>query len=163
MRFPTMMNPSPGVAFGTDMAIMLSPATVAIGDVLSIDATVLDSALRFTTMRAVATADFATASGAANAQIYQAVALDAATVAGSKIRCMFRGQPAALCTPATTLGVTRMQPTNASAALATASAAVGTGNKCVAIALDTNATATVLKQVLFNGVEGFGYSITNTT
>ena len=163
MRFPTSQQPSPGVSFGQDQAIMLSPATVAIGDCLSIDATTVDSSGRWTTMRAVATADFVTASGAANAEIFQGIALDAATVAGTKIRVLFRGQVLALCTPATTAGVTRLQPTNASAALATASAAVGTGNKCVAIALETNATATVLKSVLFNGWEGHGRSITNTT
>lgn len=164
MRFPTSQQPSPGLGFGQDIAVMLSPATVAIGDCLSVDFTILDSSLRWTTMRQVATADFVTASGVANAQCYQAIAIDPATVAGTKIRCIFRGVPpsGASVTPNTVAGTTRLQPTGGAAALATAGAAVGTGNKVVAIALQA-VTGPAIAQVIFNGIEGFGVSITNTT
>lgn len=173
MRFPTSQQPSPGVGFGQDIAIMLSPATVAIGDCLAVDMTILElnslgvtiPGSRFTTVRAVAGTDFATANAGTPLQTFMCIALDPATVAGTKIRCIFRGIPpgGALTTSATTLGVTRLQPTAGSAALVVSSAAAGTGNRIVGISLETNATASVVKQTLFNGIEGFGYNITNST
>jgi hypothetical protein len=142
---------------------MLSPSAVAIGDCLSIDTTVVEAGgLRWTTVREPLTADFVTATAVANAETAQCISLDAATAAGTLIRCIFRGNARALCTPATTIGVTRLQPTGSSRALATAAATTGTGNKVVAIAMETNATATVVKEVLFDGWGSFGRSQTAT-
>lgn len=154
--------PSPGVSWGQDTAIMLSYAATAVGDCLSVDTTVLDASLRWTTTKQVVSADFVSATTAANAQAPVCIALDAASGAGIPIRVLFRGNVKALCTPATTAGVTRLQPTTTSAALATASATTGTGNKCVAIALTTDAGTSILKDVFFDGWVGFGYSVTAT-
>ncbi len=154
MRFPSGMNATPGLSFGNDMAVMLSPATVAVGDCLALDLTTVDTSYRWTTMRAVATADFATANAGASLQTMVAISLDPATTAGTKIRCVFRGQVAALCVSATTVGVTRLSPTNNVGGLTLSAAATGTGQRIVAVALETNANANVLKQVMFDGASG---------
>lgn len=158
------MNATPGLSFGNDASVMNSPTgTWSVGDCVAVDMTAIDASFRWTTLRQVVTADFVTASSAANAQTFLGILQDASTVAGTKVRVLFRGQIGALCVSATTAGVTRLTGTNTAAGLTTAAAASGTGQRAVAIALETNATANVIKQVMFNGLEGFGYTIVNTT
>lgn len=160
-------NGASGLEFENQDAIMtLQSITCAKGDVLAVDFDTVDSSGRYTHVRAVATADFITASNAVDARSIFCVALEAQSVSGGKVRVRFKGVVDALIAgspPAIAVG-DRLIPTNAARTLTetTTSPGAGSGHMVVAMALEVNTTAGSFSKVLFDGIHGFGQHI-NTT
>lgn len=171
MRFTTGIGPSPGVSFCNEDAIMTLAATNSCtkGDHLAVEMTEVDSSLRFYKVRTPVAADFTSASGAANLQSWFCVALEDQSTVGGNVRCRFVGEVDALIDDTGLAIGTHLMPKATASATAvrpldTQTAAVGTGNRSIAILLEATTAASQIKRVYFNGLGlGVGYMITNTT
>lgn len=168
MRLVTGITPSPGMAFCNEDAIMTLAAglTCLRGDILSVVRTTLDSSLRWTTVREPLTADFATATTAANVQTFMCVALEDQTTAAGNVRCRFVGVCEAKVEDAGTPPIVgdTLTGINASRALDVQATATGTGERGLAILLELPTVANSLRTVMFDGLAGVlpGYMVTAT-
>lgn len=137
-------------------AVMLSHAAISIGDVLSVDTSVITND-KFTTLKTPTAGDI-TSTGAFTGGIF-CVALTAATAAGQKVQCRFVGVVPALITGTPASGAYVIATTSKQCAVA--ASAANNGNRVIGIMLETGVTST-LKKVLFNGF-GMAQNLTNTT
>lgn len=138
--------------------------TCARGDILAVKMDTVDSStMVHTTVREPVTADFATASGAAYLRTFFCVALEDQATAAGYVLCGFVGDfEASIASTSVAVGE-YLSPTDASRRLTEAASSAGSGTVLVAVAKQTNATAGLLRRVLFDGLHGFGRHLTNTT
>lgn len=167
MHFVTALGPGPGINIQNEDAIMTlaSGLTAARGDLLAVNQTAVDSSLRFYEVRAPVTADFVSATTAANAQPMMCIALEDQTTAAGNLRCRFVGEVDALIEDTSLAIGAKLSPKNASRALDTHATAAGTGTRAVAILLEATTAANQIKRVMFDGVSvgGIGTMITNAS
>ncbi len=165
-------SPAPGLSLanGVQYMSLATGVTCKVGDLLSVDMSkVKDSSggdLRFYEVRLCVTADFASAT-TAYAKTYQCVALDASTVSGVNVRCLFMGEVDILTATGTSIGTALVPLTQANdaAAKAVTPVAGGTstagGTKVVAIAKVANSSGgNVIGRADFDGIAGLGLLIT---
>lgn len=163
----SMTQGASGLEFEVQDAIMtLQAITCARGDLLAVDMDTVDSSFRYTHVRAAATADFTTASGAADLGTMFCIALETQATSGGKVRVRFKGVVDVLPTANGINPGDSLVPANGVRTLTESAAGtctVGTGTLIVAKALEASAATLVHIKALFNGVNGFGRSTTNTT
>lgn len=156
-------DPSGGLSFANEDALMEVPASlaVAVGDILAVDMDTVNSAYNLNTIRAVATVDFAPVTDTDTTTFF-CVALDAvaSSSAVQKIRVRIRGIALAKVDGSGTpvAAGDKLRPVDAATTLvkATGLALTTSTIKSVGIALEASTTASALKRVLFNGIEGVG-------
>lgn len=150
-----------------DCAMQLaSGLTCLLGDLMAVDMTKVDTSLHFYEMRAPVTADFLTATTAANVQPYMAIALETQANAAGIARFRFKGQVAGLIDDTTLAIGAKLTAKNASRALDTQATAAGTGNRCLAILKEATTAASQIKDVDFDGMSGViagGFMVTNAS
>lgn len=169
MNLTPITDPSGGLSFANEDALMEVPTStaVAVGDVLAVNLTVVNSAFILARLKTVATADFAPATDTDTTTFF-CVALDAVASSSAiqKIRVRFRGVVSAKIdgTVPVTAGM-KLRPVGSGVTLVKADGAgltlVTSNYKTVGIALEDLASGTALKRILFNGIEGLGvaYSV----
>lgn len=163
MNLTPITDPSGGLSFANEDALMEVPAStaVAVGDVLAVNLTVVNSAFILARLKTVATADFAPVTDTDTTTFF-CVALDAvaSSSAVQKIRVRFRGTVLAkVDASAPVLVGDKLRPVDAAATVVKAVAGftlVTSTYKTVGVALEASATGTSLKRILFNGIEGLG-------
>jgi hypothetical protein len=164
MNLTPITDPSGGLSFANEDALMeVVSLAVAVGDVLAVKLDTVNSAFLFNRVKAVAAADFASATDTETTKFF-CVALDscASSAAAQKIRVRFRGIALAKVdgdTNDVAVG-DKLRPVDGAATLVTSAIAgpalTNSTFMSVAIALEANASTAALKRVLFNGIEGFG-------
>lgn len=157
---------APGLTFANQDATMrlASGLTCAKGDILAVDMDTVDSTrLVNNEVREPVTADFVTASGGAFLRTFFCVALETQTTAAGIVRCRFVGEVDAKIASTSVAVGEYLSPTNTSRALTESTGAAGSGTCNVALARVANTTANAVVRVLFNGINGFGTHLTNTT
>lgn len=162
MNLSPITDPSGGLSFANEDALMEVPTStaVAVGDVLAVNLTVVNSAFILARLKTVATADFAPATDTDTTTFF-CVALDAvaSSSAVQKIRVRFRGIVLAKVDATTAVSVgDKLRPVDAAATVvkATGLALTTSTIKSVGVALEASASGTSLKRILFNGIEGLG-------
>ena len=167
MNLTPTTDPSGGLSFANEDALMeVTSLAVAIGDILAVDMDTVNSSYNLNTIRTVATADFAPATDTDTTTFF-CVALDAvaSSSAVQKIRVRIRGIALAKVDGSSTAVAAgdKLRPVDAATTLvkATGLALTTSTSKSVGIALEASTTASALKRVLFNGIEGVGvaYSV----
>lgn len=168
MNLTPITDPSGGLSFANEDALMEVPAStaVAVGDVLAVNLTVVNSAFILARLKTVATADFAPVTDTDTTTFF-CVALDAVASSSAiqKIRVRVRGIALAKVDGSGTSVAAgdKLRPVDAATTLvkATGLALTTSTIKSVGIALEASTTASALKRVLFNGIEGVGvaYSV----
>ena len=168
MNLTPITDPSGGLSFANEDALMEVPTStaVAVGDVLAVNLTVVNSAYLLARLKAVATVDFAPVTDTDTTTFF-CVALDAVSSSSAiqKIRVRFRGIALAKVDGSSTnvAAGDKLRPVDAATTLVKAAAGLGLTTstyKTVGIALEASTTSS-LKRVLFNGIEGLGvaYSV----
>ncbi len=166
MNFSPTADPSGGLSFANEDALMEVPASlaVAVGDILAVDMDTVNSAYNLSAIRAVATADFAPATDTDTTTFF-CVALEAVASASAvqKIRVRVRGIALAKVDGSGTpvAAGDKLRPVDAATTLVKAAVGLSltTSNyKTVGIALEATTSASALKRVLFNGIEGVGFA-----
>ena len=165
MRLVTGMGPSPGLNVCSEDAIMTLEAstTCLAGDCLAVDMTAVDSSLRYYKVRDPVTADFLSATTAANAQSWMCIALETQGTAGGNVRVRLVGEVDALIEDTSLSIGAKLSPKNASNVLDTHATAAGTGNRAVGILLEATTSTSQIKKVYFDGIHGVGFMITNAS
>ena len=167
MRFVTSQVAAPGINVQNEDAIMTldTSLTCLRGDVLVVKQTVVDASLRYSVVKEPLTADFTTASGAANVEGWHCIALEDQATAAGNVRCRFVGEVDALISDNSLAIGAKLTPSNASRALKTqVLTGTGPGAKGVAILLEATTSTNQIKRVYFDGVSngGVGRAITAT-
>lgn len=153
---PLGVSDGDGLYLQNQDTTMLSHAAISIGDVLSVDTSVVSNG-RFTTVKTPAAADI-TSLGAITKGIF-CVALTSASAAGQKIRVRFAGTVDASISGTPASGAYVIPTTGKQ--LAITAAAANNGNTVVGMMIDTGVNNAV-KKVMFNGF-GMAQNLTNTT
>lgn len=164
---------SPGFSMVNSDAIMTlaSGLTCLAGDVMAVDMTKVRDATNgahvFYELRNVVAGDFGTGSGAANAQAYLCVCLEAQATAAGNVRVRFMGEVDALVEDtALAIGTKLTVKASGSRALDTMATSVGTGTRAVAVLKQASTAANQIRRVDFDGLNGViasGNVVTNTT
>lgn len=168
MNLTPITDPSGGLSFANEDALMEVPAStaVAVGDVLAVNLATVNSAFILARLKTVTTGDFAPTTDTDTTTFF-CVALDAVASSSAiqKIRVRVRGIALAKVDGSgTSVGVgDKLRPVDAATTLVKAAAGLTLTTstyKTVGIALEA-ATTSTLKRVLFNGIEGLGvaYSV----
>jgi len=153
---PLGVSDGDGLYLQNQDGTMLSHAAISIGDVLSVNTSVVSNG-RFTTVKTPTAADI-TSTGVITKGIF-CVALTSASASGQKIRVRFAGTVDALITGTPAVGAYVIPTT--SKQLAITAAAANNGNAVVGVMIELGVSG-ALKKVMFNGF-GMAQNLTNTT
>lgn len=153
---PLGVSDGDGLYLQNQDGTMLSHAAISIGDVLSVDTSVVSNG-RFTTVKTPTAGDI-TSTGAITKGIF-CVALTSASATGQKIRVRFAGTVDASISGTPASGAYVIPTTGKQ--LAITAAAANNGNTVVGMMIDTGVNNAV-KKVMFNGF-GMAQNLTNTT
>lgn len=152
---PLGVSDGDGLYLQNQDGTMLSHAAISIGDVLSVDTSVVSNG-RFTTVKTPTAADI-TSTGAITKGIF-CVALTSASATGQKIRVRFAGTVDASISGTPASGAYVIPTTGKQ--LAITAGAANNGNTVVGMMIDTGVNNAV-KKVMFNGF-GMVQNILNT-